>query len=690
MVVSKESRKYKTVTIVLILVLLLLLGGGGAAVPFLLKKKPTPSDNPGSMCTFAKMTILSGQSRLFKDSTNLLLASAPLEDNQEILPLENFGTLRLHDYDKNQENIGVYSLGVDCTKTIALGIYYNARELRIPFLNPYPGTGNNLHVEIKSIGDEYNLELDPVLEFARVDSDFLYLILQKRFKAPDEQGLACNFLPPNGPPENFGFHVHVSEKNCVPTDNTCINLNFLTEITSDAQNGCERFDNVYDSDPFLSGEIPCNEFYKEENGVFTLCKFGFQRTDLGTEPTAFCVTGEEFNPCVGGSAFGSNSGSGSDPEPEDRPIRYSDTGSGTLPFEPIKEYLDREQHGSGSGSGYGSGNTLENIPATLSIYPCSQQIDGYTFYEGGGVLMPDGIFEDDYMNIVDTGGSLDMGPIDAKRKLAQEALHYKQSMTICSYHALFSHDENELGQIYPPYSTGTDFMVNKFRLHFFHGTDLHDGVGTNDNVLQLARIVKLQLQPEDPEQDILETEYLHTVDGIIHPPLETFETPDNPAGIRNWKYKLEASFVGMGGLTDEKDKGVSTLLNNFNIPHKLGPENRYPNHSYTWNPPLSHEVSDPIFDAGVYCEERCQVLNYSAYGDARHSSHTFDYPILQLTINKKLRGTFVINYGYSNKTGGLPAIYYEGTIDKGRAVLTNIFEMADLTKREIFISDAQY
>ena len=184
MAVSKESRKYKTVTIVLILVLLLLIGGGGAAVPFLLNKKSTPSDNPVNMCTFAKMTILSGQSRLFKDSANLLLASAPLEDNQEILPLENFGTLRLHDYDNNEENIGVYSLGVDCTKTIALGNYYNARELRISFLNPYTGTGNNLHVEIKSIGDGYNLEDDPVLEFARVDSDFLYLILQKRFKAP--------------------------------------------------------------------------------------------------------------------------------------------------------------------------------------------------------------------------------------------------------------------------------------------------------------------------------------------------------------------------------------------------------------------------------------------------------------------------------------------------------------------------
>lgn len=142
----KNNRKYKTITIVLVLLLLLLLGGGGAAVPFLLKKKSKTPDNSGNMCTFAEMTILSGQSRLFHEySKHLLLATAPLQENQDVLPLKNFDGLELVSYNNNERNNGVSSLYVDCTKTNVVGDYYNARELRIPFSVPYSGNANNLH-----------------------------------------------------------------------------------------------------------------------------------------------------------------------------------------------------------------------------------------------------------------------------------------------------------------------------------------------------------------------------------------------------------------------------------------------------------------------------------------------------------------------------------------------------------------
>jgi len=112
-------------------------------------------------------------------------------------------------------------------------------------------------------------------------------------------------------------------------------------------------------------------------------------------------------------------------------------------------------------------------------------------------------------------------------------------------------------------------------------------------------------------------------------------------------------------------------------------------------PPLAHYVSDPIFPAGVQsaeeCQilnEECQILNYSDTNNVKDSHHTFDFPVLQLTINKKVRGTFSINYGYTNKTAGLPALFYEGEIKEGRAILTGIYEKADLVRRDIFIADA--
>ena len=98
------------------------------------------------MCTFAEMTILSGQSRLFHEySKHLLLATAPLQENQDVLPLKNFDGLELVSYNNNERNNGVSSLYVDCTKTNVVGDYYNARELRIPFSVPYSGNANNLH-----------------------------------------------------------------------------------------------------------------------------------------------------------------------------------------------------------------------------------------------------------------------------------------------------------------------------------------------------------------------------------------------------------------------------------------------------------------------------------------------------------------------------------------------------------------
>ena len=69
--------------------------------------------------------------------------------------------------------------------------------------------------------------------------------------------------------------------------------------------------------------------------------------------------------------------------------------------------------------------------------------------------------------------------------------------------------------------------------------------------------------------------------------------------------------------------------------------------------------------------------------NVKDSHHTFDFPVLQLTINKKVRGTFSINYGYTNKTAGLPALFYEGEVKEGRAILTGIYEKADLVRRDI-------
>ena len=42
-----------------------------------------------------------------------------------------------------------------------------------------------------------------------------------------------------------------------------------------------------------------------------------------------------------------------------------------------------------------------------------------------------------------------------------------------------------------PYSTGTEFVVNKFRMHFFHGSDLHDGTGVEDNFVLLLSLQSL-------------------------------------------------------------------------------------------------------------------------------------------------------------------------------------------------------
>ena len=46
-----------------------------------------------------------------------------------------------------------------------------------------------------------------------------------------------------------------------------------------------------------------------------------------------------------------------------------------------------------------------------------------------------------------------------------------------------------------PYSTGTEFVVNKFRMHFFHGSDLHDGTGVEDNFVLLLSLHNLELEP---------------------------------------------------------------------------------------------------------------------------------------------------------------------------------------------------
>ena len=55
-------------------------------------------------------------------------------------------------------------------------------------------------------------------------------------------------------------------------------------------------------------------------------------------------------------------------------------------------------------------------------------------------------------------------------------------------------------------------------------------------------------------------------------------------------------------------------------------------------PPLAHYVSDPIFPAGVKCAEECQILNYSDTNNVQDSHHTFDFPVLQLTINIRREG----------------------------------------------------
>lgn len=189
------------------------------------------------------MTILSGQSRLFHEySKRLLLATAPLQENQDVLPLKNFDGLELVSYNNNERNNGVSSLYVDCTKTNVVGDYYNARELRIPFSVPYSGNADNLHVDVRSIGLDYDLQVNPVLEFSRVDNDFLYLILQRRVISENGQGLECNPLPFKGPPYNFGFSVKVFEKNCV-SENTCINPDYLTELNSNVQ--CEQLLKIF-------------------------------------------------------------------------------------------------------------------------------------------------------------------------------------------------------------------------------------------------------------------------------------------------------------------------------------------------------------------------------------------------------------------------------------------------------------
>ena len=482
-----------------------------------LKKKSKTPDNSGNMCTFAEMTILSGQSRLFHEySKHLLLATAPLQENQDVLPLKNFDGLELVSYNNNERNNGVSSLYVDCTKTNVVGDCYNARELRIPFSVPYSGNANNLHVDVRSIGLDYDLQVNPVLEFSRVDNDFLYLILQRRVISENGQGLECNPLPFKGPPYNFGFRVEVFEKNCV-SENTCINPDYLTELNSNVQ--CEQLNNVYDADPYITGGIPCNEFFKEENnGVFTRCKFGFQETDLGSEPTAFCVTGEQFNECVEGSDHGSGSGDGDGystiPPVPMEPPRFKpppELGS-EIGSEKPEYYLREAEEGSGSGSGSGK-ITLQNVPAALSESPCEhvgedQYGNGFLFYEGGSVLLPEGLYEDgriledDYMNII-RDGDQKYDAIIAKRNLTEQVLNYNQSMTICSHDALFSQNDEEMDDLNAqrrasgklPYSTGTEFVVNKFRMHFFHGSDLHDGTGVEDNFVLLLSLHNLELEP---------------------------------------------------------------------------------------------------------------------------------------------------------------------------------------------------
>ena len=41
----------------------------------------------------------------------------------------------------------------------------------------------------------------------------------------------------------------------------------------------------------------------------------------------------------------------------------------------------------------------------------------------------------------------------------------------------------------------TEFVVNKFRMHFFHGSDLHDGTGVEDNFVLLLSLHNLELEP---------------------------------------------------------------------------------------------------------------------------------------------------------------------------------------------------
>ena len=41
----------------------------------------------------------------------------------------------------------------------------------------------------------------------------------------------------------------------------------------------------------------------------------------------------------------------------------------------------------------------------------------------------------------------------------------------------------------------TEFVVNKFRMHFFHGSDLHDGTWVEDNFVLLLSLHNLELEP---------------------------------------------------------------------------------------------------------------------------------------------------------------------------------------------------
>ena len=96
-------------------------------------------------------------------------------------------------------------------------------------------------------------------------------------------------------------------------------------------------------------------------------------------------------------------------------------------------------------------------------------------------------------------------------------------MTICSHDALFSQNDEEMDDLNAqrrasgklPYSTGTEFVVNKFRMHFFHGSDLHDGTGVEDNFVLLLSLHNLELEPIVNDPPIPEDEYLHTVDDVI-------------------------------------------------------------------------------------------------------------------------------------------------------------------------------